>query len=82
MVRGMVQIDENRCKGCGLCVDACPPKILQLSTSRFNAIGYRPVEVIDVKSCTGCAVCAVMCPDVVFRVYRERKRSKQAAVPA
>jgi len=72
----MVIIDEDRCKGCGLCVSVCPVHILKLSEDRFNAKGYRPVEVTDPEACTGCAMCATICPDVVFTVYRQRRRPR------
>jgi len=75
MARGMVVIDEDRCKGCSLCVSVCPVEILQLAEDRFNAKGYRPVEVTDAEACTGCAMCATICPDVVFTVYRRKRRT-------
>jgi len=79
MARGMVIIDEDRCKGCGLCVTVCPAHILQLAEGRFNAKGYRPIEVTDPQVCTGCAMCATICPDVVFTVYRRRRKSARQA---
>lgn len=78
MAKGMVSIDTNRCKGCGLCVPVCPPKILRLSKGKLNTKGYPPVEVIEMSDCTGCALCAVVCPDVVFTVYRATRRAKAA----
>jgi 2-oxoglutarate ferredoxin oxidoreductase subunit delta len=80
MAKGWVYIDENRCKGCSLCVDACPQHILALATKRFNNKGYRPVELVDAEACTGCTICAIICPDVVFTVYRETQ-PKRAAAP-
>ncbi|MBT3224244.1 MAG: 4Fe-4S dicluster domain-containing protein [Proteobacteria bacterium] len=77
MAKGMVLIDEDRCKACGLCIDVCPPKVLYLSEGEFNTKGYCPVRVSDNDGCTGCAACAVVCPDVVFTVYR-RKRQRKA----
>ena len=74
MAKGLVIIDEDRCKGCGLCVDACPTQALQMAPERFNTKGYHPVELAYPEKCTGCAVCAVMCPDVVFIVYRRKKK--------
>lgn len=61
--------NEDRCKGCELCISACPKKIIRLA-DRFNSKGYRPAEVTDQNQCTGCAFCARMCPDVVIEVYK------------
>ncbi|WP_040197799.1 4Fe-4S dicluster domain-containing protein [Candidatus Soleaferrea massiliensis] len=70
MAKAKVVIDQNKCKGCGLCTTACPKKILALSKEKINAKGYNPCEVIDIDSCIGCAFCATMCPDVAIRVER------------
>lgn len=84
MPKGWVHIEAERCKGCNLCVDACPQHILTLNTERFNSKGYCPVHLVNPEACTGCAVCAIICPDVVFTVYRQarKKRSSPAAVTA
>ena len=50
-----VTIDEQRCKGCGLCTLACPKKIMALSTTKINSKGYRPAECIEPDKCIGCA---------------------------
>lgn len=65
-----VTINENICKGCGLCVMSCPKKILKLSEEHINAKGYHPAEVIDGDKCISCAMCATMCPDVAIKVER------------
>ncbi len=70
-VAGYVTIDEERCKGCGLCVAVCPPHVLSLSELRYNSRGYRPIELAD--GCTGCEMCYRMCPDMVFEVYRGKR---------
>ena len=64
-----VKFREERCKGCGLCIIACPKKIIQLST-RINRSGYTSAEIEDMDSCTGCSFCAEMCPDVVITVFK------------
>ncbi|MDR1855949.1 MAG: ferredoxin family protein [Desulfovibrio sp.] len=61
---------EERCKGCRLCVEACPADALRPS-GRFNRHGYEVVE--QVGECTGCASCGIMCPDVAIRVFRTSK---------
>ena len=71
MARGSVTICFERCKGCELCIHACPQKVLRLSDD-YNSRGYRSVMVDETLNlCTGCAICAVVCPDAVFTVWRE-----------
>lgn len=66
-----VTISQDTCKGCGLCITACPMKIINLSQDKLNAKGYHPAEVIDMDKCKGCALCALMCPDVAIKVEKE-----------
>ncbi|MBR2040991.1 MAG: 4Fe-4S binding protein [Oscillospiraceae bacterium] len=61
---------EELCKGCGLCVNACPKQILELSRSRLNQKGHSPVEIKEPEKCIGCAFCATMCPDCVITVEK------------
>lgn len=68
-----VSVLKERCKGCGLCVAACPKKNLSLG-KKFNAQGYAYVRWSDDQGCTGCAFCAELCPDVALRVYKEPKQ--------
>ena len=63
MAKGMVTLEADRCKGCGLCVEVCPAFILKLSEEDFNKKGYRPIEVTDMDKCTGCRLCEWLCPD-------------------
>ena len=65
-----VTFREERCKGCELCVNACPKKIIALAKDRLNAKGFHPATVIEMDKCIGCAFCATMCPDVVIEVER------------
>lgn len=58
---GFVETNPNECKGCGLCVEACPPKVLELS-GRLNYSGYHPVEYKG-NGCTGCGICYWVCPE-------------------
>jgi len=63
-------VDENLCKGCELCVTACPRGLLALDNARINAKGYHPSTLTDPDKCIGCAMCAMMCPDVAITVER------------
>ena len=66
-----VTINEVVCKGCGLCVRACPKHVLALSRTKLNAKGYHPAEVTDPEGCIGCASCARTCPDVAIRIEKD-----------
>ena len=65
-----VTFNDDRCKGCGLCVDACPKKIVIMAKDRINQKGFHPATVVEMDKCIGCAFCATMCPDVVIEVER------------
>jgi 2-oxoglutarate ferredoxin oxidoreductase subunit delta len=65
-----VTFREERCKGCGLCTNVCPKKIIRESPDRLNEKGYNPAEIIDMEKCIGCAFCATICPDCVITVEK------------
>lgn len=66
----IVTVNEDVCKGCGLCVDACPKKIMALDSSHINKKGYHSACCINMAECIGCAFCATMCPDVAITVEK------------
>ncbi|SFB20712.1 4Fe-4S dicluster domain-containing protein [Clostridium frigidicarnis] len=66
-----VTFREERCKGCGQCIIACPKKIITFAKG-LNEKGYHPATVTDEKmsECIGCASCGRMCPDLVITVEK------------
>ncbi|MEA1870876.1 MAG: 4Fe-4S binding protein [Candidatus Bipolaricaulota bacterium] len=71
MPRGTVVIDKDRCKGCGLCIAACPNQVLAFS-GELNKSGYNVVHMKNPEACVGCSFCAQTCPDIAIEVYREK----------
>lgn len=67
---GDVVIDKDTCKGCGLCIDACPQEVLAFS-KEVNSKGYFYSSKVK-DDCTGCTNCASVCPDVCITVYRKK----------
>lgn len=65
--RGAVTIDIEACKGCELCITACPPRVLEMSTD-VNELGVHYPLLHP--GCTGCAACLMVCPDFCFEVFR------------
>ncbi len=60
--RGIVHVVEDRCKGCGYCIEYCPTKVLELS-NRFNSKGYHPPAAVRPELCVNCRYCETICPD-------------------
>ncbi len=69
--KGDVVIDIEKCKGCEVCLSACPNDVLALS-NEVNSKGYHYAVKVN-SECIGCANCAIVCPDAVITVYREKK---------
>lgn len=73
-VKGKVEIDIQKCKGCELCTTACKEQALALSDN-INIKGYRYI-IANNDACTGCVNCALVCPDAVITVYRTHPKKK------
>ncbi len=70
--RGRVEIEQDECKGCGLCVALCPESVLFIS-DKINKQGYNPAEYKG-SGCTGCGTCFYACPEPgAITVYRLKK---------
>ena len=77
-IKGTVAFAVETCKGCELCIDACPQESLALS-QEINAQGYHYAVLVK-DNCTGCVNCALVCPDAVITVYRENRKKDRVPV--
>jgi len=80
--RGLLRIDVDECKGCGLCVEACPPKVIGMS-EHLNHYGYRTAMYAGT-GCTGCGICFMACPEpgAITVMRLAANKSNQASVTA
>jgi len=66
--KGNITIDREACKGCLLCVRACPVKALEADTV-MNSAGSYPVKTVSIEKCIACGNCFEVCPDVCIEVF-------------
>ena len=76
-VKGWIEVNDLYCKGCELCITACPVDVIRLDNSRLTPKGYHPA-MLKSDGCTGCGICAVICPDAAITVLRAPKQKKDA----
>jgi 2-oxoglutarate ferredoxin oxidoreductase subunit delta len=77
---GIVHIIEERCKGCGFCVEFCPQRVLVMS-KHTNAKGYHPPEITDRSHCVNCGLCGLICPDFAIYVENGGLRPPDEVIP-
>ena len=68
-VKGAIVVDIEKCKGCEVCISACPTEVIALHKD-VNGKGFHYSYMANPEACTGCTNCAIVCPDGVITVYR------------
>ncbi len=74
-LRGTIVVDENLCKACELCVQACPVHVIELNNDIITPRGFHPAYLAK-DGCTGCGICAIVCPEAAITVFREKRAEK------
>ncbi|RPI78059.1 MAG: 4Fe-4S dicluster domain-containing protein [Desulfobacteraceae bacterium] len=78
--RGIIHVIEERCKGCGFCVEFCPQHKLILSKTT-NTKGYHHPQPIDNPHCIHCGLCTLICPDFAIYVEYDGLHTPDTVVP-
>ena len=73
MPKTLIKLKTEKCKGCSLCVNACPKSVLSINKHKdsLNKAGHYVVCVGNAEECVGCLSCALICPDGVISIYEE-----------
>ena len=77
-VKGTIVVNDRYCKGCELCVEACPQDVIGIDIERLTPKGYHPAYLLT-GGCTGCAICALVCPEAAITVYRDAPVRREPA---
>ena len=77
-IKGAIVVNTDRCKGCQLCIVACPKNVIALAQKKVNVHGYPYVEAVNPDDCIGCASCGVVCPDGCITVYKKKMEELQS----
>ena len=62
----IMMVDEEKCMGCGDCIDRCPMEILSIQDD---------IVVRDADRCIGCGLCVSACPTEALRMEPREQQS-------
>ena len=69
-IKGAIVVNTDRCKGCQLCIVACPKNVIALAQKKVNVHGYPYVEAVNPDDGIGCASCGIVWPDGCITVSK------------
>jgi 2-oxoglutarate ferredoxin oxidoreductase subunit delta len=72
----MIEIKEDWCKGCGICIERCPVGALEES-DHINKRGVRPPQLKKDNECNNCRLCELICPDLAITVLPDEDKKKE-----
>jgi len=68
----MIEIKDDWCKGCGICIERCPVDALE-DSDRLNRKGIRPPKLKEINECNFCRLCELICPDLAITVIPDKE---------
>lgn len=74
--KGKVYIIDERCKGCGFCIEFCPRDVLE-DSEKFNSKGYHPPDIANPDDCVRCELCELICPEFAIFVLDAKEAEKK-----
>lgn len=66
-----IEIDEKRCKACGLCAEYCPRGVIGIDLARIEVNGLG-CAVMRGSGCIGCGICTAVCPDIAIKLIKKQ----------
>ncbi len=76
MVDFMIEVKEDWCKGCKICIERCPVNALEES-EKLNKRGVRPPKLKEKNRCNYCRLCELLCPDLAITVITEEVKKEK-----
>lgn len=69
--KGYFMMFPDLCKGCGLCIEKCPTKVIYWS----EELGFMGTPAVKprMEGCIVCGMCQTVCPDTAIRIERKAK---------
>jgi 2-oxoglutarate ferredoxin oxidoreductase subunit delta len=71
----MIEVKDDWCKGCNLCIDRCPVDALEES-DKMNRRGIRPPKLKEKNECNYCRYCELICPDLAITIIPDKEEKK------
>lgn len=68
----MIEIIEDWCKGCNLCIVRCPLDALE-DSDKLNKKGIYPPKLKEENECNFCRLCELICPDFAITVIPDEE---------
>lgn len=77
--KGRWNVYPGLCKGCGLCIEKCPVRVIDWAKELGSA--GTPLVKPEIDGCIVCGICQTVCPDAAIHIERKGSKVPPSAVP-